>query len=48
MVEKDPASGVYKYQASSPDELALIIGAKEVGYVFIEKSSTSTTIQINQ
>ena len=33
MVDTD-AKGVKSFQASSPDELALIDGAKKAGYVF--------------
>lgn len=42
MVEKDPKNpgGELKYSASSPDELALVMGAQELGYVFLEKSAT--------
>ncbi|KAF9187860.1 hypothetical protein BGZ50_001716 [Haplosporangium sp. Z 11] len=36
MDESDPTS--FKYQAASPDENALVAGAKELGYVFVERS----------
>ncbi|KAF9337223.1 hypothetical protein BG006_005795 [Podila minutissima] len=36
MDEEDPMS--FKYQAASPDENALVSGAKELGYVFLERS----------
>ncbi|KAF9090808.1 hypothetical protein BGX23_005680 [Mortierella sp. AD031] len=36
MDESDPMS--FKYQAASPDENALVAGAKELGYVFVERS----------
>ncbi|KAK3847769.1 MAG: hypothetical protein J3R72DRAFT_135790 [Linnemannia gamsii] len=36
MDESDPMS--FKYQAASPDENALVAGAKELGFVFIERS----------
>ncbi|KAF9208183.1 hypothetical protein BGZ59_010767 [Podila verticillata] len=36
MDEEDPMS--FKYQAASPDENALVGGAKELGYVFVERS----------
>lgn len=36
MDESDPLS--FKYQAASPDENALVAGAKELGYVFVERS----------
>jgi phospholipid-transporting ATPase len=50
MVEKDPkdAKGELKYSASSPDELALVLGAKELGYVFMEKSATQIVMQIDK
>ena len=43
MVEKGK-DGTYKYSASSPDELALVLGAKEVGIQYIERTSTSIVI----
>lgn len=43
MVEKEK-SGELKYSASSPDELALVMGAQDMGIHFIEKSSTSIVI----
>ncbi|KAF9356541.1 hypothetical protein BGX26_005143 [Mortierella sp. AD094] len=36
MDESDPMS--FKYQAASPDENALVAGAKELGYVFVDRS----------
>ncbi|KAG0052855.1 hypothetical protein BGZ83_002063 [Gryganskiella cystojenkinii] len=36
MDESDPES--FKYQAASPDENALVAGAKELGFVFVERS----------
>ncbi len=50
MVEKDPKDpqGELKYSASSPDELALVVGAKELGYVFMEKSATQIVMQIDK
>ena len=33
MVERDPKNEL-KYSASSPDELALVVGARDVGLVF--------------
>ncbi|KAI1316517.1 hypothetical protein EDD11_009856 [Mortierella claussenii] len=36
MDESDPTS--FKYQAASPDENALVAGAKELGYVFVDRS----------
>lgn len=35
-----------KYQASSPDELALVEGAKQMGYVFLGRDSRSISLQI--
>lgn len=29
-----------KYQASSPDELALVMGAKQIGYQVMDRSAT--------
>jgi len=45
MPEYDPKTQKIKYQASSPDELALVEGAAAVGFKFVEK--TSATIKIN-
>ncbi|KAF9581762.1 hypothetical protein BGW38_001105 [Lunasporangiospora selenospora] len=36
MDESDPMS--FKYQAASPDENALVAGAKELGFIFLERS----------
>ena len=36
-----------KYSASSPDELALVMGSKEVGIVYNKRTSTTLTIVIN-
>jgi magnesium-transporting ATPase (P-type) len=48
MVEKDPVSksGNLKYSASSPDELALVMGAKDVGLVFSKRTASTITISI--
>lgn len=35
-----------KYQASSPDELALVDGAASIGYKFVNRSSNNVTITI--
>jgi phospholipid-transporting ATPase len=43
IVEKDPESG-YKYSSSSPDEIALIVGAKNMGFTFINR--TADTIEV--
>ena len=37
IVEKDERTGEISYQASSPDELALVEGAKSQGYEFLNK-----------
>ena len=38
VVDVDPRTGEVTYQASSPDELALIQGAKQSGLVLKERS----------
>jgi len=38
VVDKDPLTGEITYQASSPDELALIQGAKQGGLVLAERT----------
>ena len=35
-----------KYQASSPDELALVEGARDMGYLFLGRDSKTVSIQI--
>ena len=35
MVDKEPNTEKLKYSASSPDELALVQGASDVGIMFI-------------
>ena len=35
-----------KFSASSPDELALVKGAKEVGIVFYKRDTTTITLKI--
>lgn len=44
VVDRDQ-NGEIIYQASSPDELALIQGAKQVGFTLIDKNTTTMTIQ---
>ena len=44
VVDRDE-NGEIIYQASSPDELALIQGAKQVGFTLIEKNTTTMTIK---
>lgn len=39
-------SGETDFQASSPDELALVKAAQEMGFLVVERSSESTTIHI--
>ena len=45
-IDVDAAKGSVKYQASSPDELALVEGAAMLGYKFLNRSSNSLNIQI--
>lgn len=40
--------GKIEYQASSPDELALVRAARELGYSVIHRNSQSTTLQLSQ
>lgn len=35
-----------KYSASSPDELALVMGAKEIGIVYHKRTATTISIKI--
>jgi|LauGreDrversion4_2_1035121.scaffolds.fasta_scaffold31767_6 magnesium-transporting ATPase (P-type) len=35
-----------KYSASSPDELALVMGAKEVGIVYHKRTATTISIKL--
>lgn len=44
VVDRDPITDEILYQASSPDELALIQGAKQAGFVLLEKSPSEMTI----
>lgn len=46
MIENDEQLGEIKYQASSPDELALIDGAKAGGYKFIARNVNNIGIEI--
>ncbi|KAH7026371.1 P-type ATPase [Microdochium trichocladiopsis] len=41
-------NGKLDYQASSPDELALVRAAKDLGYVVIRRTSQSITLQVAQ
>lgn len=45
VVDKDPKTGEIIYQASSPDELALIQGACHAGLVLLEKSPSEMVIK---
>ena len=47
MIDKDPIKGGRKYSASSPDELALVAGAKSVGLEFIHRSLSIITILLD-
>jgi len=47
MVDKDPATGEILYQSSSPDESALVEGAKEVGIVLKSRTKETMTIDID-
>ena len=44
VVDKDPRTGEILYQASSPDELALIQGGKQGGMVLIERTQANMKI----
>ena len=44
VVDRDPKSGELQYQASSPDELALIQGARQGGFKLTEKTASTMTI----
>jgi len=46
MPEYDPKTQKIKYQASSPDELALVEGAAAVGFKFLERTSSSIKISL--
>lgn len=43
MVE-ETKDGELRYSASSPDELALVLGARDVGIVYTKRSSSQLTI----
>lgn len=42
----DPLTNKIKYQASSPDELALVEGGAALGYCFLNRSSNEVSIKI--
>ena len=44
VVDKDPKTDEIQYQASSPDELALIMGAKQMGLTLKDKTQKSMLI----
>jgi magnesium-transporting ATPase (P-type) len=46
VIDQDKKSGIESMQASSPDELALVKGAKDVGFRFAEKTSQYIRIEI--
>jgi phospholipid-transporting ATPase len=54
MVEKDPLAkkavdeSDLKYSASSPDELALVKGSKEVGITYIKRTANVITIRVGE
>ena len=45
VVDKHPETGKISYLASSPDELALIQGAEQIGLVLKKKTATTMTIE---
>lgn len=46
--EKDPQTGeIMDFQASSPDELALVRAAQELGILVVERSTQSLTLEIS-
>ena len=45
VVDKNPDTGEIQYQASSPDELALTQGAKQVGLRLLEKSTDKMVVR---
>jgi len=44
--EHDPQTNQVKYQASSPDELALVEGAARMGFEFVNRTSSFIEIQL--
>jgi Cation transport ATPase len=46
MPETDKKTGELKYQASSPDELALVLGAAKMGFTFKKRTSSSVEIEL--
>ena len=46
VIDKDP-QGKTKMSASSPDELALVDGSDKAGFHFVERTSTTVTIEVD-
>jgi magnesium-transporting ATPase (P-type) len=46
MPERDKKSGTLKYQASSPDELALVLGAAKMGFKFLQRTSSNIIVEV--
>jgi len=46
MPEFDPIKNKLKYQASSPDELALVEGALKMGFEFLERTASAVKIRL--
>jgi phospholipid-translocating ATPase len=44
--EKGEQSDEIRYQAASPDELALVMAAQDMGYLFLDRQSSTVTIKI--
>ncbi|KAJ6008298.1 hypothetical protein N7540_012274 [Penicillium herquei] len=44
-IPEEDKNGDYTFQASSPDELALVLAAKELGYLVMDRQSNSLTIR---
>jgi phospholipid-translocating ATPase len=44
--EKPERSGETRYQATSPDELALVTAAQEMGCLFLDRQSSTVTLKI--
>ncbi len=44
--ERKPHSNEIKYQATSPDELALVTAAQEMGYLLVSRQSSTVTVKI--
>ncbi|CAG8518035.1 3567_t:CDS:2 [Acaulospora morrowiae] len=47
VAERDAETGEIIYQSSSPDEFALLTAAKELGYVFTNRSLGSVSLKFN-